>query len=254
MSWLRFSFLASMLTIASCGGGGGGSGSSVSPPPPPPPPPTNAGGVWEGSTFNDQAGVTFVTIGAVTENNGEARFFNDAGQQFVLSGISGSGGDISATITAIATAGTSFIDGSTISSGTLTGTVVERTSIEGEWSLNTGESGTLTLQYNEVYERGSDLDRLVGFWSDSFGVIYSVEGTGGIFAQDGTGCVYDGESRIINASYNVYRVLLTVSNCPGVNGDYSGIGVLADDRATDDSFIVQMDNGEWIFTDQLLKQ
>ncbi len=244
-------FLALMVSLVACGGGGGGG--SVSGPPPPPPQPTNAGGIWEGSTFNSNAGLTFQTVGVVTENNGEARFFNDQDQQFILSGASGTGGDISATVTAIAPLGSVFLDGSTVTTGTLTGTVVERTSISADWSLNTGESGTITMSYNSLYERGSDLARTAGSWLDSFGVVYSVDALGDIFAQDAFGCVYDGAVSIINASYNAYGITLTVSNCPGADGNYSGLGVLGDDLGIDDLFVIQLDNGQIIITDALLK-
>lgn len=237
-----------LAALSACGGGGGGSA-----PPPPPPTPTNAGGVWEGSTFNTNFGLTFATIGVVTENNGEARFINEAGQQFLLSGMSGTNGNFSATVTAIAAPGTVFLNGATTASGTATGTVVERTSMSGDWSLNTGESGTLTLSYDPIYERGSDLDRTVGSWSDSFGTIYTVDANGNLFAQDAFGCVYDGDITIINAAYNAYRVSMTVANCFDMDGNYSGLGVLGDDLGTDDAFFVQIDNGTWIIFDLLLK-
>jgi hypothetical protein len=243
---LFFGFLA----LSSCGGGGGG---SVSTPPPPPPSPTNAGGVWEGSTFINQGALTIETIGVVTENNDEARFVNDEGTQFILSGVSGTDGNISATITAISGTGFTFTGGSTVTTGTLTGTLVERTSLDGNWSLNTGETGTITMSYNNLYDRGSDLARMPGIWGDSFGVFYSVDAVGDIFAQDAFGCVYDGAVTIINASYNAYQVTLTVSNCPGTDGNYTGLGVLFDDVGTDNAFVVQLDNGQLIITDVLLK-
>ena len=243
--------------LASCGGGGvvGGFPALTGDigPLPPPPPPTNAGGVWEGSTFNNNAGLTFETIGVVTENGTQARFVNDQGQQFILVDLGGIAGNVSAPVTAIAPPGTVFIDGSTRTSGTLTATVVERTSIDGSWSLNTGETGTITMSYNVLYERGSDLARTVGSWMDSFGVVYSVDATGDIFAQDAVGCVYDGAVDIIRAPYNAYRVDLTVSSCPGADGNYSGLGVLADDVGTDDAFVIQLDNGQISITDVLLK-
>ena len=237
------------LLVCGCGGGGSSGGAT----PPPPPPPTNAGGLWEGSTFSDQAGLNFGTIGVVTENNGAARFVNDQGQQFILSGVSGTGGNISATITAIAPIGFTFLDGSTVTTGTLTGTVVERASLDGDWSMNTGETGTVTMSYNNSYERGSDLARMFGTWVDSFGVVYSVDAVGDIFAQDAFGCVYDGAVTMINTSYNAYQVTLTVSNCPGADGNYSGLGVLTDDLGMDDALVVQLDNGQLIITDVLLK-
>ena len=81
----RMALIGLVITMAACGGSasdaiiGDFSGLGGPPPPQTPPPPvsTNAGGVWEGSTFNDQAGLTFEAIGIVTENNVEARFVND---------------------------------------------------------------------------------------------------------------------------------------------------------------------------------
>ena len=233
--------------LSACSGGGGSDST------PPPPPATNAGGVWEGSTFINQAGLTFETVGVVTENNGEARFVNDQGTQFILSGVSGTGGNISATITAISQTGSTFIDGSTVTTGTLTGTLVERASLDGNWSLNSGETGTITMSYNNIYDRGSDLARMSGTWEDSFGVVYSVDAVGAIFAQDAFLCIYGGAVTIINASYNVYQVKLDIFNCPGSDGTYSGLGVLSDDVGTDNAFIVQLDNGQLIITDVLLK-
>ena len=117
---------------------------------------------------------------------------NDQGVQFILSGISGTNGNFSATITAIAPFGTVFIDGSGVTSGTITGTVVQRTSLQGDWTLNTGETGTMTMSYDSIYERGSNLSRTTGMWIDSFGVVYTIEPNGDFFAQDAFGCVFDG--------------------------------------------------------------
>jgi hypothetical protein len=250
-------FAALGICISACGGGGSGdSGAAAAPPAPapPPPPPTNAGGVWEGSTFNNDNGQTFQTVGVITENNGEARFFNDQGQQIVLSSISGSGGDISATLTGYAAPGTTFLDGKIVTTGTFTGTVVERTSISGTWSVGTGETGTMTMSYDDIYERGADFARTIGTWIDSFGVVYSVDAAGEIFAQDATGCVYNGTVGVIDSSYNAYRVTMTVSDCPGLNGDYVGLGVLTDEVGLNDAFVVQLDNGSQFLADVLLKQ
>lgn len=236
-------------TLSACGGGGSSNPANFSAPPPP----TNAGGVWEGSTFNNNAGLTFQTVGVVTENNGEGRFVNDQGVQFILSGISGTNGNFSATITAIAPFGTVFIDGSSVTSGTITGTVVERTSLQGDWTLNTGETGTMTMSYDSIYERGSNLSRTTGMWIDSFGVVYTIEANGDFFAQDAFGCVFDGNVSILDASFNAYGLTMTVSICPSVNGNYSGLGVLGDDVGMDDAFVVQMDSNNFIFTDVLLK-
>ncbi len=249
----RHIFLVVSTVLVTACGGGGDSGSNNGGNNTPPPAPTNAGGVWEGSTFGDQSGQTYETTGVVTENNGEARFVNEQGQQFILTGISGTNGAVSATITAIAPVGYTFLDGSTVTSGTLSGTVVGRDSLEGDWNLNTGESGTVTLNYNPIYERDSSLALVQGTWVSAFGEVFTVDGNGGVYAQDSYACVYDGNIDIINAAYNAYQVVLEVSNCPGSEGTYSGLGVLVDNMGTNDAFVVQLDNGQWVFLDVLQK-
>ena len=257
----RIALIGLAITMAACGGGSSfpigsfpdwpGSAPFT---PPPDFTPINAGGVWEGSMFNNNAGLTFEIVGVVTENGTEARFVNDIGQQFIISDLLGvADSQVSIPVTAIAPVGSEFIDGSTTTSGTLVVTVVERTSIDSDWSLDTGETGTITMSYDALYERGSDLARTVGSWMDSVGVVYSVDATGGIFAQDALGCVYDGAVSHIIPLYNAYQVTLTVSSCPGANGDYSGLGVLADDDGTDDAFVILLDNGQINITDVLLK-
>ena len=59
---------------------------------------------------------------------------------------------------------------------------------------------------------------------------------------------------IIDSRYNVYDLTLTVSNCPGANGDYEGLGVLADEFGVDDALIVQLDTGQLVIADLLLRQ
>jgi len=250
----RMALIGLAITMAACGGGGREAVVGSFPGSPPPPPPTNVGGVWEGSMFNNNSGLTFEAIGVAVENSRDGRLANDQGLQFRLGSISGSAGDVSAGVTAMAPPGTAFMDGSTTTFGQLTGTVVEHTSFDGEWSLNSGETGTITMSYNALYERGSDLARTVGSWMDSFGVVYNIDATGIVFAQDAFGCVYDGAVEILYASYNAYAVTLTVSNCPGTNGTYFGRGVLADEVGTDDAFVILLDNnGQISMTYVLLK-
>ncbi|HEX7060378.1 MAG TPA: hypothetical protein VF200_00305 [Woeseiaceae bacterium] len=73
--------------------------------------------------------------------------------------------------------------------------------------------------------------------------------------QDSLGCVFDGEASIIDSRFNVYSLSMTISSCgAGVDGEYSGIGILGDLNVSEDLFVVQMNSDEWIFTTSLVRQ
>lgn len=243
---------ASILGIAcllvSCGGGS--DGESPSAPAPPAPEPTNAAGLWEGTAVTGN--LTLDVVGIFAEN-GEGRFVEENGTQYVIDTLSGNDGDITLSFTAIAQVGFTFLDGSTVATGNMTGAVVEHESFTGEYDLSTGESGTISMTYNPLYERDSSLDKLTGLWDEEFGVV-SIDQSGSFFMQDSFGCVYDGQVSIIDAQFNAYSLSMTVSSCgAGVDGEYAGLGVLSDLNVAEDLFIVQMNSDQWIFTTSLVR-
>lgn len=259
----RMSTIVVLLAISACGGGI--DGVSIDGPRTPPPPPTNAGGIWEGSITDDNSGVTSAIAGVITETSGvnaaapeEGRFVDEQGFVFVFGPVgTWPDGSIHSNVMAFAPIGTVFADGSTVATGGITGTVLERSTLDASLSLSlgTGEvTYTISMTYNADYERGSDLERIAGTWADSFGVVYSVDAVGVVFAQDPGGCVYNGSVSVIYASFNAYRLRLTVSDCAGLDGDYLGLGVLGDDVGVDDAFVMQLDNAQVAIFDVLLKQ
>jgi len=112
-----------------CGGGGGDSGSSA-PPPPPPSAVVNAspGGVWKGTTSQGQT-----LVGIVTES-GDFHFLQEDGVQYFC-GMVMTGTAVSAGFTGITQVGTKFASGATYGSGSLSGTVTERSKITGSISF-----------------------------------------------------------------------------------------------------------------------
>ena len=240
-------------TLTACGGGGGGGTAPAPPasPAPPAPVPTNAGGIWEGTS--NTSGLILNFAGVVTEN-GEGRFFDDNGTQYIVSNISGNDGSVTLNFTAVAQFGFVFLDGSTVTTGSLTGTVIEQTSFTGNFSVATGESGTISLTYNPIYERDSSFSKLEGLWDENGFGILSFNADGSFFEQDTFGCVFDGQASIIDPAFNVYSLNMTVSLCgAGVDGQYTGLGVLTDFASTDDTFILQMNDDDLIFTTSLFR-
>ena len=237
-----------LLILTACGGGGG---NTTTTPLPPQPVATKAGGIWDGTST--AGGQTVALAGVVTEN-GEGRFFDENGTQYIVSSISGNDGSITMNVMAVAQFGFVFVDGSTVTTGTLSGTIVERTSFNGNWSLATGESGTLSMTYDPLYDRDSSLAKLEGMWDENGFGIATFAADGSFFEQDQFGCVFDGQATIIDPAYNVYAMTMAISLCgPGVDGQYSGLGVLTDFNTTDDGLIVQINSNELIFTTPLLR-
>ena len=168
--------------------------------------------------------------------------------------MSGDEGSITMNVMAVAQFGFVFEDGSTVTTGTLNGTIVERTSFNGDWSLTTGESGSLSMTYDPLYERDSSLSKLEGMWDENGFGIAIFDPDGAFFEQDIFGCVFNGQTSIIDPDYNVYEMNMRISLCgPGFDGQYSGLSVLTDFNTTDDMLVVQMNSNNLIFTTSLLR-
>lgn len=230
-----------VFAISGCGGGGSSA----------PPIPTNAGGIWEGTS--NTSGLILDFVGVVTEG-GEGRFVDENDTQYIVSNVSGNDGSVTMNFTAVAQFGFVFLDGSTVTTGTVSGTIVERTSFNGNYSVATGESGTISLTYNPIYDRDSSLSKLEGSWDENGFGIATFDPDGSFFEQDMFGCVFDGQASIIDPAYNVYALTMTISLCDvPANGQYSGLGSLTDFNTTDDLFILQMNSDTLIFTTSLLR-
>ena len=131
------------------------------------------------------------------------------------------------------------------------------TSLSGTWTASTGETGEFTLTYLPLYERGSSLSMVEGTWTsfdendNPFGT-YTIDANGDITGSDVLGCVYTGTITIIDADVNVYEVMLTVSNCGPLDGQYSGLGAL-DTSNVNDTFLFQVDDGQTVLSVGILK-
>lgn len=237
-----------VLLLGACGGGGGGDGNN-------PPPVQNAslGGIWYGTVTNTTVGESYQVAG-VSLANGELRFIDDQSVQYSGT-MQVSGNSVSATIRAIAPLGSQFANGATVINGSLNGTIVARSALNANYTMSTGERGTVSLVYDPDYERDSSLSRISGMWTDEFGTVTEISGSGQVFAQDGAGCVYNGNVSVVNSSFNAYRLNLTVSNCGQFNGSYSGLGVITDLTSTNDNrqLIYQVSNSVWSVTSSLAK-
>ncbi|MGH8264341.1 MAG: hypothetical protein ACRET4_12735 [Steroidobacteraceae bacterium] len=196
---------------AACGGGGSSGGGFQSTP-------SSAGGFWQGTTTAD--GATQDIYGFVAESR-LFHFIRADGAQFYGT-LTITGNDGTASFTGLAPPGTTFADGSTRGTGTLTATIQTRSqlNITGSFTTanNTTSNLTMMVQYDAGYEPDSALASVGGNYAamgappgtDSF----SISNTGVVTYSDNTGCMANGTVTLIDSQWNLYNVEFTFSNCP----------------------------------------
>lgn len=194
---------------AACGGGGGGGGAFQSTP-------SSAGGFWQGTVTAD--GVTQDILGFVSETR-LFHFIREDGAQFygtfAITGNTGTG-----SFTGLAPPNTTFADGSTRGSGTLTATIQSRAvlNITGSFTTlnNTTSNLTMQVQYDSGYDPDSALATVGGNYT-AFGApgsdTFSISNTGVVTYSDTTGCMANGTVSLIDAQWNLYNVEFTFSGC-----------------------------------------
>jgi hypothetical protein len=234
-----FLMLGISMLITACGG----SSSST----PTPIPDANIGGIWYGFNANDQSGSAEEFIGIATED-GRFRFLELATLVQFSGAVTFDGETADGTGLAFAAPGSTWTDGSVVSALDITGTVFERQSIEGGWTLTSGDSGNYGLLFDALYFRASGLDLTAGVWimTDDTGAqtgTLTIEADGTLNGQDVNGCLFGGSVGIIDAAFNAYDASFAVSNCGEADGDYTGLGILGDSAALNDSMLIVSDNG-----------
>ena len=241
----RLISVISLAVLAACGGGGGSSEPAANLPVPD----ASVGGIWVGTTTDNVSTEPQFFLGVSTDD-GRFRFLSaDTLGQFVGT-FSADGTSLSGSGVGIAPVGSTWLDNSTTIDINMSGTISERASMSGNWSGGTGETGTFSFVYDGIYARGSALSTVAGSWvsldelDNPIGSI-TIDSAGRMDAQDAAGCLYSGDVSIINASYNAYDLDLTVTSCGNFDGVYSGLAVVADTDAPDDTLVYSVDNGTW---------
>ncbi len=130
-------------------------------------------------------------------------------------------------------------DGSLIATVQLNGAVSEQASVITARYLTTGkDTGTLTLNYDPLFERSVDLAELAGLWeytSDELSISINVTPTGEIKGTDGTGCNYYGSLENIRSGINALGVKLEIASCSSADGNYAGMAYIGDAQAENDT-------------------
>ncbi len=225
-----------ILTVIGSGGGGGGPTAPVVPEVP--------ASTYFGSVTPDVGPEWDNTLGLVT-TDGRVSFFDTTKKEYMV-----------ATGTENKFSGTLFsMSGIAPLQGEITSVV--GTSISGTFTSPLAD-GTLAFTADVLLsERGANRSKLDGTWEDLVYVgppasiptgdttwVIQADGT---FAMTSTsGCEANGSFSLIEPTKNEYGIDLTVTNCVGFDGAYTGIGLLTDvvgSGLTDNFLVFTFSNG-----------
>jgi hypothetical protein len=123
------------------------------------------------------------------------------------------------------------LDGSPFDYARLTGEIKDGQIQSHFTTLNGGDTGRMQLDYSDLYDQPSSLELLEGEWSfiDRDGLVFKLAiEAGAISGADSDDCKYAGNVSVINPQYNAYNVMLKISDCDSVNGEYEGLSYIDD--------------------------
>jgi hypothetical protein len=194
------------------------------------------GGLWTGTlTVN---GVAYTAYAMSAETGELALLQNDTASGFgaqYWGTISASTDQLSGSVSgAVLDQALPFSDGSFRGTGTVSGTIHQRSTITATiaftTSLGTAISGQLSLAYDSSYEQASSLATIAGNYTNvkTPGTdVLSISSAGDLTYTDPltTQCMATGTVSIVNASYSVYAGEMTFSNCNNAYAYLNGVSI-----------------------------
>lgn len=219
-----------LIALAGCSGGGGGGGSDTSD--------ATAEGIWIGD-FTSDAGDTYPTVAVV--KGGELTAFAFQDDLAYAGNINVDGDGWSASVD-----GYDMDTQSRFATGQLEGSITTQDSMSGSYSASTGETGSISLDFQDFYNRTAEVSKMTGTWTSNInGVNHSLtfDANQEVTGQSGDGCTYNGSYTIPDPDHNLYRATVTES-CPDYTSDLSGYAWLEDsDQGTNDTLVIGVHDG-----------
>ena len=247
MKFYTHSLLISLLLlfVTACGGGGGGApvqgevGEAT------------PNGIYTGTYTDD--GTAYTDFVALVQGG---RFVGlSTGNLKIHTGTGAvDGQSLSGTLNVYAT------NGGLLPQATLAATFVEGVSISGTITDADGID-TFSLTMDSIYNRPPNTT-LEGVYSvEAGGITFTIDtyDTAGNFTgsdDDIPACTYDGSQDAFDTTHNFYRLTVTVDNCAGFNGTYTGYAFNDDFSALNDndSLVWVIDDPTFILILSMLRQ
>jgi hypothetical protein len=202
---------------------------------PAPADPARLNGIWEGAisyqnssfVYNDVIGYAY---------NGDLRLISYDGQILLRGNIfSATANNFSANIDIVP-----FVPG-LINLGGASGSYAPASFIFATYNTDQPDQGNISLNYNDLYERNSNISKLVGNWTSTnaiSGITYHITVnanlTGSFTGDNSAGCIYSGDFTIPDPSKNIYATAMAASACGApFDGNYLGYSFVYDSLPND---------------------
>lgn len=179
-------------------------------------------GLWQGTLTNETLKTSEPYTGIVA---GDGRFHLRSSGHTQLVGTLAVQGDRYTGAGFAESGGQAWHDGTLLSNLLIAGTIAERDTLGGEFTLASGDAGCFQLDYDaNLYEQPSSLDLIAGQWLDfdDWGWLwmsFDVSAQGDFSAEDLYGCSHAGKFALIDPGFNLYAVDLDITQ--NANFDYT---------------------------------
>jgi len=202
-------------------------------------------GVWEGIFTETGSGLSSGLAGIVQGD--QIRLISESTNDASVGTISVSGGSFTASMTDYTfgepNGETTSLDGAFVAGSTMSGT----------FDVSDGTTGTFSLTYDPVTDKGSSLAVTAGTWTGG-GLTLTIDNAGAVTGFDTSSCSYQGSVGIIDAAVNIYSASVDVSSCGTSDGAYTGYAVVSDTSGgTDNTLNVVVHNANFIVAGSLIK-
>lgn len=185
-------------------------------------------GIYEGSLFSSLEGRAYYAFVLIAPG-GQFIAYSDIGS-IAQGTLSLNGGDFNAPGTSVS------LDPNEPFSGTFSavGELSQEYRLFAVYEVTGGDNGTGNFWASPMlYRRTTTLGSLAGNYDVSnvitgFGGTATIMGNGNIVGSDELGCQYSGNITIPDTRFNLFKVSVTVSSCPGYNATYTGLGTAVD--------------------------
>ncbi|HET8706126.1 MAG TPA: hypothetical protein VFM46_07490 [Pseudomonadales bacterium] len=234
-----------LLALTGCGGGGNGSEfdgatvytsdseSSANR--------TGPDGIWTGTEYDVQTGASYEVV-ALASASGEFRIIGLGRAAQQIGNLTHNNQALGGGVTYFYSNPYGDVNSSTASSNaTLSGSFTAQKTLNLNVEFPSGAISRLALAYDSRYDTPASLTTVAGTYSnDSLSLTFN--GTE-LYGQDTQGCVYAGKVSIPQAQHNLYKLTVELSNCAGLNGNYTGMATLRQISPTTNQLIYQLNNG-----------